>query len=174
MIIMASLALIQATETAPSQPPVQQEAPTIVEVRRADGALAARAMLWQDRTGVQVRVQAAGLAAGHYGAHLHAVGRCEGPGFESAGPHWNPTGRAHGKLNPGGHHLGDLDNLEIDDSGAGRLEFTIAGASAAGEGGVIDADGAALVIHAAPDDYRTDPSGNSGARIACAVFPARP
>ncbi|HYJ53765.1 MAG TPA: superoxide dismutase family protein [Allosphingosinicella sp.] len=136
--------------------------------------MAARAMLWQDVGGIEVRVQAAGLAPGHYGVHLHAAGRCEGPGFESAGPHWNPTGRVHGKLNPGGHHLGDLDNLDVDESGAGRLEFTITGALTTGADGLLDADGAAVVIHAGPDDYRTDPSGNSGARIACGVLPARP
>ena len=175
MMILVALALVQnpeAAQPAPAQP--QQEGPTIIELHRPDGNLAARAMIWQGRTGLEVRVQAAGLSAGQYGAHLHAVGRCEGPGFESAGAHWNPTGRAHGKLNPGGHHLGDLDNLEVDASGAGRLEFTIAGAATSGEGGLLDADGAAIVIHAAPDDYRTDPSGNSGARIACGAFARNP
>ena len=127
-------------------------------------------MVWQDHAGVQVRVQAAGLPAGHYGIHLHAVGRCEGPAFASAGAHWNPTARQHGSLNPAGHHLGDMPTLDVDASGDGRLEFEIAGASLSGANGLFDADGTAVVIHAAADDYRTDPSGNSGARIACGVF----
>jgi Cu-Zn family superoxide dismutase len=144
----------------------------VIEIRKADGTLAARAMVWTGGAGLEVRVQATGLPAGHYGVHLHAVGRCEGPAFASAGPHWNPTARQHGSLNPAGHHLGDLPNLDVDAQGMGRLEFAIHGASATGPGGILDADGAALVIHAAPDDYRTDPSGNSGARIACGVLKA--
>jgi Cu-Zn family superoxide dismutase len=165
-------ALLQVT--APQPAVLDPRDIVVIEVHRADGRLAARAMVWPGRLGIEVRVQAAGLAPGHYGVHLHAVGRCEGPGFESAGPHWNPTGRRHGKLNPEGHHLGDLDNLDVDESGAGRLEFRIAGTPTDGLRGLLDADGAAVVIHANPDDYRTDPSGNSGARIACGVLPPAP
>lgn len=160
-------ALLQA---AVPQPAVDPRDIVIIEVHRADGRLAARAMVWPGRLGIEIRVQAAGLEPGHYGVHLHTVGRCEGPGFESAGPHWNPTGRQHGKLNPQGHHLGDLDNLDVDESGAGRLEFRIPGTPIGGVQGLLDADGAAVVIHAGPDDYLTDPSGNSGARIACGVL----
>jgi Cu-Zn family superoxide dismutase len=173
-MILAALALVQAADAPQPATLAAQEGPTIVEVRRADGRLAARAMIWQGRTGLEVRVQAAGLEAGHYGVHFHLVGRCEAPAFESAGAHWNPTGRQHGRLNPEGRHLGDLDNLDVDESGAGRLEFTIAGASTSGAQGLLDADGATLVIHEAPDDYRTDPSGNSGARIACGAFAGTP
>ena len=96
--------------------------------------------------------------------HIHQVGRCDGPGFESAGPHWNPTGRQHGRLNPAGRHAGDLGNLQVLADGSVSVE--VAGPNAS----VFDADGAALVIHAQKDDERTDPSGNSGARIACAVL----
>jgi len=168
-MILAVLALLQGASHAP---PVSFDQGSIVftEIRRADGRLAARAMIWPTRAGIEVRVQAAGLPAGHYGVHVHAVGRCDGPAFESAGPHWNPTARRHGKLNPEGHHLGDLDNLDVDETGAGRLEFRIAGAEIGGAQGLFDADNAAIVIHAAADDYRTDPSGNSGARIACGVL----
>ena len=171
-ISAAAAAGAAQTHSAPPADAALMSAPAIIELRKADGSLAARAMLWQDRAGLQVRVQAAGLPAGHYGVHIHEVGRCEGPAFASAGGHWNPTGRQHGRLNPAGHHLGDLDNLDVDQDGAGRLEFTIAGAEMSGASGLFDANGASLVIHAAPDDYRTDPSGNSGARIACGVLRA--
>jgi superoxide dismutase, Cu-Zn family len=172
-MILVALALLQATAAPRPRPTtIDQNDIVVVEVHRADGQLAARAMIWPSTLGIEVRVQAAGLPAGHYGVHLHTVGRCDGPGFDSAGPHWNPTARQHGKLNPQGHHLGDLDNLDVDESGAGRLEFRIPGAAISGAEGLLDADGAALVIHAAADDYRTDPSGNSGARIACGVFRA--
>jgi Cu-Zn family superoxide dismutase len=168
-MIGASLAVLAAAQAA-SVPPPPPSPPPVIEIRRADGSLAARAIVWQGQSGVEVRVQAAGLPAGHYGVHLHAAGRCEGPAFASAGAHWNPAGRQHGSLNPAGPHLGDLPNLDVDAQGDGRLEFAIAGASTSGAGGIFDADGTALVIHAAADDYRTDPSGNSGARIACGVL----
>ena len=184
--MMVAAALVQAVPAAPPAPvgpagspapaapavDAQSVTPALTEVRTAAGALVARAMIWQMRGGIEVRIQAAGLAPGHYGAHFHAVGRCEAPAFASAGPHWNPTARQHGSLNPQGHHLGDLPNLDVDEHGAGRLEFAIAGATMSGAAGLLDADGTALVIHAAADDYRTDPSGNSGARLACGVFRA--
>ena len=173
-MILAALALLQGAHH-PAPVPFDMDSIVYTELRRADGRLAARAMIFPGlRGGIQVRVQAAGLAAGHYGVHVHAVGRCEGPDFASAGPHWNPSGRQHGKLNPEGHHLGDLDNLDVDESGAGRLEFWIETGTISGAEGLFDADNAALVIHAGPDDYRTDPSGNSGARIACGVLAPAP
>jgi Cu-Zn family superoxide dismutase len=121
--------------------------------------------------GVTVRLDASGLPAGVYGAHIHAIGRCNPPDFSSAGPHWNPTGEQHGRNNPQGAHLGDLPNLMIGADGRGTLEFALPGASLSGGGAaLLDEDGAAIVIHERADDYRTDPSGNSGARIACGVF----
>jgi Cu-Zn family superoxide dismutase len=97
------------------------------------------------------------------------VGQCDGPDFKSAGPHWNPAGRQHGHDNPLGAHLGDLPNLSVGSDGRGTASFTV-------DGDMADADGTSLVIHADPDDNKTDPSGNSGARIACAVLttPAQP
>lgn len=170
-MIWILVALAQTASAATTPPAQAMEAPAILDVRKADGTLAARAMLYPGSGGLEVRIQAAGLGAGRYGAHIHGVGRCDGPAFESAGPHLNPSHRQHGSENPQGPHQGDLPNLEVDADGAGRLEFQIPGAVL--HGGVqpiIDADGAALLIHALPDDYRTDPSGNSGARIACAVL----
>lgn len=163
--------LLAGTAAATAATADQEEIP-IIEIRKADGAVVARAILWLVPRGVAVHVQAAGLPQGQYGVHIHTVGRCDAPGFESAGEHWNPAGRQHGKLNPQGHHLGDLDNLLVNAEG-GRLEFTIPGATLrGGEHPIVDADGASLVIHADPDDYRTDPSGNSGVRIACGVLAA--
>lgn len=112
--------------------------------------------------GTYLRISVEGLSPGDHGLHLHAAGRCEGPGFQSAGAHLNPAGRQHGHLNPEGQHLGDLPNLTVSSNGRGALNFLISGALA-------DADGTSLIVHAKPDDYRTDPSGNSGDRIACAV-----
>jgi superoxide dismutase, Cu-Zn family len=136
-------------------------------IKDAAGRTVANATLQDQGGGLRVRVEAAGLAPGSYGTHVHTTGRCEPPAFASAGPHWNPTARQHGTENPQGPHKGDLPNLTVDASGKGSVDYTIAGADLAG---VFDADGAAVLIHAKPDDYRTDPSGNSGDRIACGVI----
>ena len=141
------------------------------EIRDAGGRLVANASAVEAGGRLRVRVEAAGLAPGTYAAHVHMTGRCDPPGFDSAGAHWNPTGRQHGSQNPQGQHLGDLPNLMVGADGEGSFELGIAGAElSGGSRALLDADGAALVIHAAPDDYRTDPSGNSGARIACGTF----
>jgi Cu-Zn family superoxide dismutase len=122
---------------------------------------------WQTSGGVSFRIDASGLPHGIHGIHVHAVGRCEGPEFTSAGPHWNPAGKKHGMNNPAGPHAGDMPNVEVAANGVLGATVVLPGASMAS---LLDADGAALVLHAAPDDYVTDPSGNSGARIACAVI----
>ena len=122
---------------------------------------------WQTAGGVSFNISATGLPHGLHGLHVHAVGRCDPPDFASAGPHWNPTAKKHGMNNAAGPHAGDLPNVEVAANGVLSATVTVPGASMAS---LLDADGAALVIHAAADDYVTDPSGNSGARIACAVI----
>ena len=141
------------------------------DLKDASGRSVATASLTQSGESLQVRIVATALPPGAHGAHVHSVGACDAPDFASAGPHWNPTGRLHGTQNPQGPHRGDMPNLLVGTDGRGTLEFVIpAGAIARGENRLLDQDGAALVIHAAADDYRTDPSGNSGARIACGVL----
>ena len=122
---------------------------------------------WQTAGGVSFRISASGLPHGIHGLHVHAVGRCDPPDFASAGGHWNPAGKKHGMNNPAGPHAGDLPNVEVAANGVFTATVTLPGATMAS---LLDADGAALVLHAGPDDYATDPSGNSGARIACAVI----
>ncbi|MDB4880702.1 MAG: superoxide dismutase family protein [Gemmatimonadetes bacterium] len=107
-----------------------------------------------------------GLPAGTHGIHLHAVGRCEPP-FTTAGPHWNPTTRLHGFENPQGHHLGDMPNIVARADGSATVDVMTRGGTLRGAAAAMDADGLSVVVHASPDDYRTDPSGSSGARIAC-------
>jgi Cu-Zn family superoxide dismutase len=154
---------------ATPQPAMSGAAAVIAD---ASGRMVARATVRQTAAGLSVHVEAAGLQPGTYGVHLHAVGRCEPPAFASAGAHWNPTGRQHGRDNPSGPHLGDLPNLVVAGDGRGAADFVVAGATLAGGGpnALLDSDGAALVVHAQADDYRTDPSGNSGARIGCGVL----
>ena len=121
----------------------------------------------QTSGGVSLTISANGLPHGLHGVHVHAVGRCDGPSFDSAGPHWNPAARKHGLQNPEGAHAGDLPNITASSRGIARDIVVLGGASLAG---LADSDGSALVIHAQADDYLTDPSGNSGGRIACAVL----
>ncbi|MET0375538.1 MAG: superoxide dismutase family protein [Rhizorhabdus sp.] len=121
---------------------------------------------------VRMKVEATGFTPGAHGLHIHTVGRCEAPDFTSAGPHWNPTNMKHGKDAPGGPHMGDVPNLIVGTDGKGILEATLPGTLTGGTTPLLDADGAAVVVHATADDYKTDPSGNSGGRIACGVVTA--
>ena len=141
------------------------------DVRDPSGITMARATASEVGDSLRVRVEAMGMRQGAYGAHVHMTGRCDPPGFTTAGAHWNPTGQQHGKNNPQGMHKGDLPNLAVGTDGRGSFEVSIPGASiSGGPNPMMDGDGAALVIHASADDYRTDPSGNSGSRIVCGVF----
>jgi Cu-Zn family superoxide dismutase len=133
------------------------------------GQVLGQVRMWETPGGVTFRIGAAGLPHGIHGIHVHGVGRCEGPAFASAGPHWNPAGHKHGFNNPAGPHAGDLPNVTVSANGVLAEAVTLPGASFAT---LLDADGAALVIHARADDYVTDPSGNSGDRIACGVISA--
>ena len=109
-----------------------------------------------------------GLTPGVHGIHIHTVGRCEPP-FQTAGGHWNPTARQHGFQNPAGPHAGDMQNITVASDGTASVNVTTPLGTLRGANALLDADGASVVVHAAADDYRTDPSGNSGARVACGV-----
>ena len=130
--------------------------------------------LHQDAAGVVlVRVDAASIPAGAHGMHIHATGKCEGPAFASAGGHFNPTNKKHGLDSPEGAHAGDLAQIPTTYDGSDTHTATTDRISlTGGPTGIADADGSSLVIHAGPDDQLTDPTGNSGGRIACAVLAA--
>ena len=130
-----------------------------------------RAMLSQTAKGVKIKVQLSGLATGRHGIHIHAVGRCNPPDFMSAGPHFNPDSLQHGAKSAAGKHAGDLPNLEVDGSGKADQTFEVEGLTLdPGPRSLLSPQNRSLVIHADPDDEMTDPSGRSGARIACAAF----
>ena len=137
-------------------------------LRFADGTAHGRATLLRTSTGVRLLVDGDGLPPGSHGLHIHAVGKCDAPDFKSAGAHWNPTMKMHGRDNPMGAHSGDLPNLVIGSDGHGTVSADVVGDPSA----LMDADGASVIVHAGADDYKTDPSGNSGDRIACGIFSA--
>ena len=146
-------------------------APQTIALNGADGRPVGTVTLSEDANGVTIKVDASAIAAGIHGVHLHEKGLCEGPDFKSAGAHWNPTTKQHGRDNPMGAHLGDLANFEIGQSGTATTSFLVGGVTMSGAGNALaDADGTSMVVHAKADDYKTDPSGNSGDRIACAVL----
>jgi Cu-Zn family superoxide dismutase len=137
---------------------------------QANGTPAGTTIVTSSNDKVTIAVAIVGLPQGLHGIHLHTVGKCEAPNFASAGPHLNPHSAQHGTANPAGSHLGDLPNISANTLGAGAAKAALPGTRAELEAALFDPDGTAIVVHAEPDDYRTDPSGNSGTRIACGVL----
>ena len=141
------------------------------DLLNAKGAPVGTAVFTQKANGVQLDLKVSGLTPGLHGFHIHNVGRCEAPDFASAGPHFNPEGKQHGWDNPMGHHLGDLQNLNVSADGKAQVRVLVPGVTLEeGPNSLFHEGGTALVIHAKPDDGKTDPAGNAGARIACGVI----
>jgi Cu-Zn family superoxide dismutase len=140
----------------------------------AGGQKVGTAGLTQHGASVRLVVEVAGLTPGPHGIHLHAIGRCDPPAFTSAGGHHNPLRRRHGLETPQGPHAGDLPNLVADATGQARYETTTDRVTIDdGPLGLFDADGTAIVVHERADDHKTDPAGDSGARVACGVLVRR-
>lgn len=139
----------------------------IADLATANGQSVGRATATAAGDGIRIAIEGRNMPPGMHGAHVHTVGRCDAPTFETAGGHWNPTTMKHGSQNPAGPHAGDMPNLDVASDGSGTLTVTLPGGTF---DGLFDADGSAMVVHAGQDDLRTDPSGNSGGRIACGVF----
>ena len=147
-------------------------APTAAaKLAAGDGAARGTASVTQAADGLHVLVKAIGVTPGIHAVHIHTTGQCTGPDFTSAGGHWNPTAHKHGKDNPAGPHMGDMPNMQAKPDGSGEIEYVVpGGAISDGATPLLDADGAAIVIHAQADDYKSDPTGNAGGRVACGVL----
>jgi superoxide dismutase, Cu-Zn family len=137
-----------------------------VEMRDLNGRSLGTLQVTEADSGVMITGQLSGLAAGEHGFHIHQVGNCVPP-FTSAGDHFNPTSMEHGHLSASGGHQGDLRNITVGSDSTVTVNVRTAGGVLRGEGGGLLGS---LVVHANADDYRTDPDGNSGARIACGVL----
>lgn len=141
-----------------------------------DGKAVGSATMSEDRLGVRLELRVTNLPEGEHGVHIHVFGRCEAPDFATAGGHFNPIGKVHGKLSTNGQHAGDLGNISVKKDGTGLLAFTTPYLSLA-PGAATNpaaAGGLSIVVHAAADDEKTDPTGNSGARLACGVIKLLP
>jgi Cu-Zn family superoxide dismutase len=143
-----------------------------IEIVNSKGIKAGTAILSQTADGVKIQVEVAGFPPGKHGIHFHQKGVCEAPDFKTAGEHLNPEGKQHGFENPLGPHAGDLPNLEIGSDGKGRAEFVSKMITLEKDkaDSLLKPGGTSLVIHEKMDDYKTDPTGNSGGRIAGGVI----
>jgi superoxide dismutase, Cu-Zn family len=140
-------------------------------LKNAEGKEVGTAELTETPAGVLVRLSVKGLPPGERAFHVHGVGKCEPP-FTSAGPHFNPAGKKHGLMATEGHHAGDLPNLHVPANG--ELVVEVLNREVTLEkgkpGSLLGGQGTALVVHAGKDDYKTDPAGDAGGRIACGLI----
>jgi len=137
----------------------------------AQGQKIGTAKILPAKKGVKIEVSVAQLAPGKHGIHIHAVGKCDGPDFKTAGGHLNPDTKKHGKENPEGPHAGDLLNIEVKADGTAKATLLDTMVTLGdGANSLFHDGGTAIVIHEKEDDYKTDPTGNSGGRIACGII----
>ena len=168
LLLLGVAAVLAGCASAPADKgPLSAEA----TLKDKDGKQVGVATLIETPEGVRVALTGYRLPPGSHGLHVHAAGLCEPPDFTSAGAHFNPVNKQHGRMNPAGPHAGDLPNLVVAASGEGGIDVTTkAFTLRPGSSSLLGDKGTSLVVHANLDDEKTDPTGNSGGRIACGVI----
>jgi superoxide dismutase, Cu-Zn family len=159
------------TQTVAMRSSVQMASTAHADIVNATGVKIGTATFVPTAGGVRVDVSVSQLPPGTHGIHIHTVGKCEGPDFKTAGGHFNPADKKHGRDNPAGPHNGDLPNIEVGPDGKATTSLLDTNVTLSdGPNSLFHDGGTSIVIHAMQDDYKTDPAGNSGARIACGVI----
>jgi superoxide dismutase, Cu-Zn family len=150
--------------------PSRSAAKTKVELKDAQGKAVGDVIVWDQGSGVALQLDLHDLTPGEHAIHFHQVPKCEAPDFKSAGGHFNPEGKKHGFENPDGHHAGDMKNFTVGASGKAKVKLEDNEVTLKDGPHSLLSNGAAIVVHGKADDYKTDPAGNSGDRIACGVI----
>lgn len=163
--VLAALGLILFSSAAFAETKAE------ADIQNGQGEKIGTATLMEGADGIKIAIAVSKLSPGPHGLHIHAVGKCEGPDFKSAGGHLNPEAKKHGLKSPDGPHAGDLPNLIVGADGSAKTEVTTKQVTfKEGKNSLFQSDGTALIIHVAEDDEKTDPIGNAGPRAACGVI----
>ena len=149
--------------------PSRAAAKTKVELKDAQGKSVGDVIVWDQGAGVALELKLHDLTPGEHAIHFHQVPKCEAPDFKSAGGHFNPESKKHGFDSPDGHHAGDMKNFTVGADGKASVKLEDNDVTLKDGPHSLLTSGAAIVVHAKADDYKTDPSGNSGDRVACGV-----
>ncbi|RGP41656.1 Superoxide dismutase [Altererythrobacter insulae] len=168
--IVALSSLVGCSSEGPIDPAATHDILATASMLDATGDQVGEAILINKEGAISIELSVADLEPGESALHLHSIGECNAPDFTSAGGHLNPFEREHGSLNPQGQHLGDLPNLTVDEDGAGSTIFEFSGGTPELADLIFDEDGTAVMLHAGPDDYLSDPAGAAGPRVACGVL----
>lgn len=169
IIVGGVLSYVGAQQTTPEK--TGQKDSVTVELKNGQGESVGNAVITAlGNQGVRIKLDVRNLPPGSHAIHFHEMAKCEGPDFTTAGEHFNPDNKMHGSKNPKGPHAGDMNNFTVRPDGTSTQTVTNQHVTfAEGTHSLFAANGTSLVIHANPDDMKTDPAGNSGDRIACGV-----
>ena len=171
-VLAAALALVSACgddNTPTPQPPAALPTATAALEARSNSTTTGTATFTEENGKVTLKLEVAGATPGEHGTHIHQVGDCSAPDATSAGAHWNPETHNHGAPGTGEQHLGDLGNITVGADGKGTLTISMA-AWKLGDGSTTDVVGKAVIVHANPDDFTTQPTVNSDGLVACGVI----